>query len=37
MVLVTPHVVSDVTTARAVTEELRKKLPSVQYLLDHAP
>jgi len=37
MVLVTPHVVSDVTTARAVTEELRKKLPSVQYLLDHGP
>jgi general secretion pathway protein D len=37
MVLVTPHVVSDVTTARAVTDELRKKLPSVQYLLDHGP
>jgi general secretion pathway protein D len=33
MVLITPHVVADLQTARAVTEELRRKLPAVQTLL----
>ncbi len=32
MVLITPHVVDDVRKARAVTDELRKKLPDVQPL-----
>ncbi len=33
MVLITPHVVADMEAARAVTEELRQALPSVQHLL----
>jgi len=37
MVLITPHVISSVSTARAITEELRHKLPSVQPLFDRAP
>lgn len=36
MVLITPHVVDNVQKARAITEELRKKLPAVQLLLDDA-
>ncbi len=32
MVLITPHVVSDLQTARAVTEELRQRFPSLQPL-----
>lgn len=34
MVLITPHVVDDVRKARAVTDELRRKLPEVQALFD---
>ena len=33
MVLITPHVVDNLEKARAVTDELRRKLPSVQNLL----
>jgi general secretion pathway protein D len=34
MVLITPHVVDDVKKARAVTDELRHKLPEVQPLFE---
>jgi general secretion pathway protein D len=34
MVLITPHVVDDARKAKAVTDELRKKLPEVQPLFD---
>lgn len=34
MVLITPHVVTSPEKARAVTDELRKKLPAVQPLFD---
>jgi general secretion pathway protein D len=34
MVLITPHVVNNPEKARAVTNELRKKLPAVQSLFD---
>lgn len=34
MVLITPHVVDNFDRARAVTDELRAKLPAVQSLLD---
>jgi len=36
IVLLTPHVVDNLEKARAVTEELRRKLPSVQSVLDDA-
>jgi hypothetical protein len=32
--LITPHVVDNVQKARAVTAELRRKLPMVQSLLE---
>ena len=35
MVLITPHVVENTDQARAVTDELRRRLPEVQPLLDH--
>ena len=35
MVLITPHVVENLEAARAVTEELRQKLPSIAPLLRH--
>jgi general secretion pathway protein D len=35
IVLITPHVVDNVQKARAITDELRRKLPSVQALLAH--
>lgn len=35
MVLITPHVVNNVEKARAVTEELRRKLPNVQPILEN--
>ncbi|MGH6877473.1 MAG: type II secretion system secretin GspD [Rhizomicrobium sp.] len=34
MVLITPHVVDDLKKARAVTDELRRKLPEVQPLFE---
>lgn len=34
IVLITPHVVDNIDKARAVTEELRRKLPAVETLLD---
>jgi general secretion pathway protein D len=34
MVLITPHVVDDIKKARAVTDELRHKLPAVQPLFE---
>ncbi len=34
MVLITPHVVENVEEARAVTNELRRKLPAVQPLFE---
>jgi general secretion pathway protein D len=34
MVLITPHVVDDMKKARAVTDELRHKLPEVQPIFD---
>ena len=34
MVLITPHVVDDIKKARAVTDELRHKLPEVQPLFE---
>jgi general secretion pathway protein D len=34
IVLITPHVVDNVEKARAITNELRRKLPSVQALLE---
>ncbi len=37
IVLVTPHVVDSVSAARAITDELRQKLPGVQPLLSRAP
>lgn len=37
IVLITPHVVDSVSSARAITDELRRKLPSVIPLLDRAP
>jgi general secretion pathway protein D len=36
MVLITPHVVDDVRKARKVTDELRRKLPAVQSVLERA-
>ena len=36
MVLITPHVVDDVRKARKVTDELRRKLPAVQTVLERA-
>jgi general secretion pathway protein D len=36
MVLITPHVVDNLKKARAITDELRRKLPSVQALFDDA-
>ena len=36
MVLITPHVVDDARKAKAVTDELRKKLPEVQPLFEPA-
>jgi len=35
IVLITPHVVDNIEKARAITSELRRKLPSVQALLGH--
>jgi general secretion pathway protein D len=35
IVLITPHVVDNIAKARAITDELRHKLPSVQTVLDH--
>ena len=37
IVLITPHVVDGVSTARMITDELRRKLPAVQPLLSRAP
>jgi general secretion pathway protein D len=37
LVLITPHVVDSLQKARAVTAELRRKLPLVQPLLEKAP
>ena len=37
MVLITPHVVDSASSARAITDELRRKLPSVQPLFERAP
>jgi type II secretory pathway component GspD/PulD (secretin) len=34
MVLITPHVVDNVAKARAVTDELRHKLPAVEAELE---
>lgn len=34
MVLITPHVVDNVEKAHAITDELRRKLPAVQSLMD---
>jgi general secretion pathway protein D len=36
MVLITPHVVDNVKKARKVTDELRRRLPSVQAVLERA-
>jgi len=36
MVLITPHVVDDLRKARKVTDELRRKLPAVQSVLERA-
>jgi general secretion pathway protein D len=36
MVLITPHVVDDIRKARKVTDELRRKLPAVQSVLERA-
>ncbi|HWA90952.1 MAG TPA: type II secretion system secretin GspD [Rhizomicrobium sp.] len=36
MVLITPHVVDDIKKARTVTDELRRKLPAVQSVLERA-
>ncbi len=36
MVLITPHVVDDIKKARKVTDELRRKLPAVQSVLERA-
>jgi general secretion pathway protein D len=33
MVLITPHVIDNLQAARAITDELRQKFPSVQHLL----
>jgi general secretion pathway protein D len=35
IVLITPHVIENLNQARMVTDELRRKLPEVQTLLDH--
>lgn len=37
MVLITPHVVDSASAARAITDELRRKLPAVQPLFERAP
>ncbi|MBL6854211.1 MAG: type II secretion system secretin GspD [Alphaproteobacteria bacterium] len=37
IVLITPHVVDGISTARLITDELRQKLPAVQPLLSRAP
>ena len=37
MVLITPHVVDSIDKARAITDELRRKIPTVQPLFDRAP
>jgi len=37
IVLITPHVVDGISTARMITEELRRKLPAVEPLLSRAP
>lgn len=37
MVLITPHVVDNITRARAITEELRHKMPTVQPLFERGP
>jgi general secretion pathway protein D len=37
IVLVTPHVVDSVSAARAITDELRQKLPAIEPLLSRAP
>jgi general secretion pathway protein D len=36
MVLITPHVIDSVQKARAITDELRRRLPTLQPLLDEA-
>jgi general secretion pathway protein D len=36
MVLITPHVVDNTQKARKVTDELRRRLPSVQAVLERA-
>lgn len=36
MVLITPHVVDNVEKARAITDELRRKLPALQPIFDEA-
>lgn len=36
MVLITPHVIDDIKKARKVTDELRRKLPAVQSVLERA-
>jgi type II secretory pathway component GspD/PulD (secretin) len=35
IVLITPHVIDNVEKARAITAELRRKLPTVQPLLEN--
>ncbi len=37
IVLITPHVIDNVQKARAITEELRRKLPAVQNFLEPKP
>jgi general secretion pathway protein D len=37
MVLITPHVVDNLDKARAITDELRHKMPSVQPLFERGP
>ena len=36
MVLITPHVIDDIKKARKITDELRRKLPAVQAVLERA-
>jgi len=37
MVLITPHVVDNLAKARAITDELRRKMPSVQPIFERGP
>lgn len=36
MVLITPHVLDSIEKARSVTDELKRKLPAIQYLVEHS-